>query len=288
MQGNAPAASTPPRVSPPTPPASSDRGLPASPAPTLAKLASGMSLIADGRLIEGRKVLSHLLFDESARLSPADAQTIRDTLASVNRELVFSKNVRTGDPLAESYQVQSGDLLARIAPKYKVTYQFLEQINGIDAHRLQAGQKIKLIKGPFHARIDKSDYRMDIYLRDRDGSPLYVCSFMVGLGEEDSTPLGQWIIEPGRKVVNPDWRNPRTGEYYRSDDPENPIGEYWLALKGTDEHTKDLKGYGIHGTIDPASIGSSVSMGCVRLADDDIEQVFKLLVEGHSTVQIVP
>jgi len=45
----------------------------------------------------------------------------------------------------------------------------------------------------------------------------------------------------------------------------NPIGTRWLGL--------DLKGYGIHGTNNPASIGHSVSHGCVRLRNHDIEEL---------------
>ncbi|MEX0653524.1 MAG: L,D-transpeptidase family protein [Phycisphaeraceae bacterium] len=247
----------------------------------------GMGLIADGKLVEGRRVLSGLLFDDGRRLAASDARAIRETLASVNEKLVFSPEVEPGDPLAEVYRVQSGDLLARIAPRYKLTYQFLERVNEIDARRLQVGQSIKLIRGPFHARVSKSEFRMDLYLRQPDGSPIYVRSYDVGLGEADSTPEGEWIIEPGRKVVNPDWRNPRTGDHYRADDPDNPIGDYWLAMKGVDANTEDQAGYGIHGTIDPDSVGKAISMGCIRLRDADIEQVFHLLVEGDSTVEVV-
>ncbi|MFA9479065.1 L,D-transpeptidase family protein [Phycisphaerales bacterium AB-hyl4] len=247
----------------------------------------GMDMIADGDYIEGRRVLSAILFDDRRRLSRSDARAIRETLASVNDRLVFSPEVASGDPIAEQYNVQSGDLLARIARRYKLTYPFLEQINRIDARRLQVGQSIKLIRGPFHARVSKSEFRMDVYVQQSDGSPIYIRSFDVGLGEDDSTPEGMWVIEPGRKVVNPDWRNPRTGEYFRADDPKNPIGDFWLALDGIDGNTADRRGYGIHGTIEPDSIGQQASMGCIRLRDGDIEQIFHMLVEGESTVEVV-
>lgn len=253
-----------------------------------ATLAKGMELIADEKYVEGRAVLSQLLLDAPQRLTPADAQTVRDTLTSINQELVFSPVVAPGDPVAEAYVVQSGDLLSRIAPRYKTPYQFIEKINGVDARRIQVGQKIKVVQGPFHARVSKDGFRMDLFLAGKDGQMVYVRSYPVGLGESDSTPLGSWIVTPGRKAVNPDWRNPRTGEYYRPNDPDNPIGEYWLALTGTDENTKTQQGYGIHGTIDPASIGTQASMGCIRLSDNDVKDVYHMLWEGASTVEIVP
>ena len=134
----------------------------------------------------------------------------------------------------------------------------------------------------------KRDYRMDVFLRGPDGQPIYVKSYPVGLGQEDSTPAGLWRIEAGKKVKNPDWRNPRTGEYFARNDPDNPIGEYWLALEGIDDDTRGVPGYGIHGTVDPDSIGDQASMGCIRLRSDDIEEVFGMFVGGESTVRIIP
>jgi len=109
----------------------------------------------------------------------------------------------------------------------------------------------------------------------------------VGLGEENSTPPGQWRVTQGRKATNPSWRNPRTGKYYKADNPDNPIGEYWIALTGVGENTKNETGYGIHGTIQPKSIGQQMSMGCVRLRSEHIEHVFNMLEAGESTVRIV-
>jgi lipoprotein-anchoring transpeptidase ErfK/SrfK len=262
----------------PTGPTSADVG---------SQLSRGMNMIREGRLVQGRKELSQLLIDaETANLSPLDAQTIRDTLASVNKHLVFSDEIVPGDPIAESYLVQSGDYLSRIAPKYAIPYQFIERINRIKAERLQAGKSIKVIKGPFHARISKSNYRMDIFVNDPDGQPLYIRSFSVGLGKTDSTPNGAFIVTPNAKVKNPSWRNPRTGEFFAKDNPDIPIGEYWLALKGTDANTESATGYGIHGTNDPSSVGRQASMGCVRMRAKDIELIYDMLEGGQSTVQI--
>lgn len=54
--------------------------------------------------------------------------------------------------------------------------------------------------------------------------------------------------------------------------PDNPIGPRWLGL--------DLKGYGIHGTNEPRSIGKAASHGCIRLRNRDIEQFFALARVG--------
>ena len=39
-------------------------------------------------------------------------------------------------------------------------------------------------------------------------------------------------------------------------------------------------GYGIHGTDDPASIGHSVSHGCVRMHNEDVEQLYPMVPVG--------
>ncbi|WP_432800100.1 L,D-transpeptidase family protein [Poriferisphaera sp. WC338] len=248
----------------------------------------GMELIANDRPVEGRKVLSRLLFNHELDMAPSDLDAILQVLMSVNEVLVFGKNVVPGDPLTEYHTVQSGEYMGPIANRVYVPYQFLERINGVKANRMQAGRPLKLVKGPFHARVIKHQYRMDIYLEDVDGEPIYVTSFLVGLGEGDSTPIGNWVVEPGRKVSNPGWTNPRTNQTYSRNDPNNPIGEYWIALKGLDATNKDASGYGIHGTNEPDSVGTMASMGCVRMLDKDVKMVYDMLTEGRSTVQILP
>jgi lipoprotein-anchoring transpeptidase ErfK/SrfK len=52
----------------------------------------------------------------------------------------------------------------------------------------------------------------------------------------------------------------------------NPIGTRWIGL--------NLKGYGIHGTDDPRSIGQARSHGCIRLRNADVEQLFERVRAG--------
>jgi lipoprotein-anchoring transpeptidase ErfK/SrfK len=52
----------------------------------------------------------------------------------------------------------------------------------------------------------------------------------------------------------------------------NPVGTRWLGLS--------LKGYGIHGTNAPSSIGHNVSHGCIRLRNREVEELFKMVGVG--------
>jgi LysM repeat protein len=256
---------------------------------------TGMQRLESGDVPVGRALLSELLFRDGA-LPRHEAQAVRERLAFLNQETVFNRKRNAqqiaADPIVALHKVQSGEYLSTIGNTYRIPYQLIERINDIDARRLQAGQGIQVIKGPVHAQIDKSDYRMDLFVEDPDGLRIYLKSYTVGLGEFDSTPLGKWIVKPGSKVGpangGPSWVNPRTGERYDRNDPDIPIGEYWMALEGIDENTRDKKGYGIHATNDPESIGRQESMGCIRMRDADVDEVFYTLFEGASIVEIVP
>ena len=53
-----------------------------------------------------------------------------------------------------------------------------------------------------------------------------------------------------------------------------PIGTRWLGLS--------VKGYGIHGTNNPSSIGHNASHGCIRLRNADVEELFGLVAVGDA------
>src|SRR6185436_17727701 len=98
----------------------------------------------------------------------------------------------------------------------------IQRINRMsDPNRLSLGQKLKLIKGPFHGVVNKSAFRFDLWIgpTEQPQQWVYVRSFTVGLGEQGSTPVGTFIVKKGSKLVNPPWTNPRTGEHFEGGDP---------------------------------------------------------------------
>jgi LysM repeat protein len=257
--------------------------------------ATGAEAIADGRakmqagkLLEARDTVNAALV--SGKLSGYDADAARALLSEINQTVVFSNRKFADDRFGGTYQVQSGDRLDKIGARYVVTSDMLMRVNGLsDPRRLRSGAYIKVIKGPFHAVVSKSAFRLDLYLGGLPGSGsdvAYVTSFPVGLGKDDSTPLGKWQVEPDRKVKNPVYYSPRGEGVIAADDPKIPLGEYWLALEGTEGDALNKQSYGIHGTIDPDSIGTMASMGCIRLKNEDIERVYELLIDGKSTVAV--
>jgi len=57
----------------------------------------------------------------------------------------------------------------------------------------------------------------------------------------------------------------------------NPLGTRWMGLSA--------KGYGIHGTNVPTSIGKAASHGCIRMRQQDLEALFDLVRVG-TTVEL--
>ncbi len=53
---------------------------------------------------------------------------------------------------------------------------------------------------------------------------------------------------------------------------DNPLGPRWVGL--------ERKGYGIHGTNEPRTIGKAASHGCIRMRNRDIRQFFALVRVG--------
>lgn len=276
-------------------PASGAGGAAGVPVPTGSAVAflvmQGDALLSSAKPVEARDVYNRALND--ARATEGDRAALRAKLATLAETLTFSPRIEPGDATCEAYAFQAGDRLVKLpyAKGLKVDWRLITRVNRIaDPNRIGLNQKMKLVKGPFHAVVSKSAYRMDVFAdaKDSQGNRLYIRSFRVGLGEHGSTPTGAFIVKPRSKLVNPRWVNPRTGEKFDADDPKNPIGERWIGLQGTDKSTELLSGYGIHGTIDDASIGTEASMGCVRMLAPDIELVYEMLFEGASTVEIRP
>jgi lipoprotein-anchoring transpeptidase ErfK/SrfK len=53
---------------------------------------------------------------------------------------------------------------------------------------------------------------------------------------------------------------------------DNPLGTRWLGLS--------VKGYGIHGTNRPSSIGHNASHGCIRMRNAEVELLYAMVTVG--------
>ena len=191
--------------------------------------------------------------------------SIRADLDPLVDELIFSPRMSKA---CVQHTVQSGDTLGRIAKKYGATVESVRWINRLESDLIHPGQRLKLFTGTVSVEIDKSEFRLDVLL---DGH--YLSSAPVGLGKYDRTPVGTFTI--GLKQAQPAWhKKGRAPVPYGH--PDNPLGERWMAFVNTPEH----QGFGIHGTDEPESIGTESSEGCVRMQNDEVVFLFRLLPSG--------
>ena len=158
------------------------------------------------------------------------------------------------------------------------------QINSIARPQaLQAGRALKVVKGPFHGKIYRSQFVLDLYLQDT-----YVRSFKVGLGKPGyETPVGLWRVQENGKLIQPTWTDPDTGRVYQASDPDYPLGSRWIALDGVSGAAKGRRGFAIHGTKDPEQIGTVGSRGCIRMRDEDVMLVYNLFVPLYSHIEVM-
>lgn len=102
---------------------------------------------------------------------------------------------------------------------------------------------------------------------------LTIRTFPVAVGAASSpSPTGQFEIVS--RLTDPTYYHAGVVIPAGSD---NPLGGRWVGL--------NKKGYGIHGTNTPNSIGKAASHGCIRLRNRDIVQFFALVDVGD-TVEI--
>lgn len=98
----------------------------------------------------------------------------------------------------------------------------------------------------------------------------------VGVGKEGFQWFGR--AQVNRKEIWPGWTPPpemlvRRPELPRhmNGGPDNPLGPRAMYLY---RDGRDL-GYRLHGTVEPWSIGSDVSSGCVRLLPEDVIDLYQ-------------
>jgi L,D-transpeptidase ErfK/SrfK len=180
-----------------------------------------------------------------------------------------------------AYVTREEDTLLDIARTYDLGYVEIRAANpGVDPWLPGAGKSLTL---PTQNVLPDAPRRgivinlaeLRLYYFPSKGEPH---SFPIGIGGEGKeTPIGR--TEIASKRVHPAWI-PTKSEHEEDPDlpaavppgPDNPMGDYALYL--------GWKGYAIHGTNKPYSIGRRDSHGCIRMYPEDIETLFRLAAVG--------
>jgi len=227
---------------------------------------------------EAKRVEARDLYAEavkSAAWNSAYWNEALDALGRINVELIFSPEQT---PDSKIYEIQKGDSFTSIGIKLNTTLGLLTRANGLDPDsRLNVGQRLKVTPKDFRIVIERSTCRL--FLLDSNG---IFKRYMTGLGKPGhETTLGVYKI--GNKEKDPTWHKPGEGPIPPGD-PRNELGTRWMPLVPVQEGLpRDL---GIHGAIDPATVGTYASHGCARLRMDEVEELYDLVVRS-TPVEIV-
>jgi hypothetical protein len=178
---------------------------------------------------------------------------------------------------ARSYTAVQGDSLGRIAKRFRAegivldegALAILNRIHNVNA--IRAGQRIRVPVEPIHAVVEKRSFLMAVYLGDQ-----ILRLYWIGHGVDGKTPEAEFEVSD--KLKDPDWYAP-DGGIYAAGQPENILGRYFVKFRHP-----SYTGFGAHGTPMPETIGTESSMGCIRMYDKDIEEVYRLLPKGAKVV----
>lgn len=206
---------------------------------------------------------------EDAEWGSAAWMDAAERIGDINTSAIFSSVPAPGSKV---YRVSSGDTLTTIGMTLNTTQGLLLRANNLASpDRLRLNQNLKYTPKDFEVLIELSTNRL--YLLDAEG---VFNVYEVGLGKPgNDTPPGRYKI--GNKEKNPTWYKPGFGPI-PPNDPRNELGTRWMPLVPEEEGLpSDL---GIHGTINPDSIGKYSSMGCPRLYNDEAEELYDLIVRS--------
>ena len=122
----------------------------------------------------------------------------------------------------------------------------------------------KATNGPRRIVVSLPDRKLAVV----DGDASVVTVFPVAVGAPATpSPTGTFTVV--NRIPNPTYYKP--GKVIGPGDA-NPLGTRWIGLSE--------KGYGIHGTDAPDTIGFAKSHGCIRLRNRDVERLFELVRPG--------
>jgi lipoprotein-anchoring transpeptidase ErfK/SrfK len=141
----------------------------------------------------------------------------------------------------------------------------LMAVLAITAFDVRAGEITHVASTTERRRIVVSvpDRKLVLFEGDR---ALKVYDVAVG---KPSTPTPQGKFAIVNRVPDPTWFGP-SGTV--APGKNNPLGSRWMGLSA--------KGYGIHGTNVPSSIGKAASHGCIRMRKQDLEELFEMVTVG--------
>ncbi len=225
-----------------------------------ARLASIQEKMASGDYLAARDMCKDLLDQVS---SQEDIEVIEDLLQQINFKIVTNPVPVEGKTV--EYEVKPGDTLYGIAKKFHTTIDFIKLRNHLTSDLIKPGQRLSIYTGKFYIVVDKSQNMLMLYA---DGD--LIKTYKVSTGKDNLTPVGEFKIVT--KLKNPTFFS--NGKAIPPGDPNNILGTRWLGFDYGNGS------YGIHGTTSPDTIGSYETNGCVRMKNEEVEELYALVPVG--------
>ncbi|WP_173916729.1 L,D-transpeptidase family protein [Halobacillus sp. Marseille-Q1614] len=155
------------------------------------------------------------------------------------------------------HTVRPGETLYQISLDYRTPlYEIISANPAINPNLIYPGQSIVI---PGFPDPNTLPYQIEVLLNSRQ-LKLYrngdlQKTYPIAVGKMlSTTPTGNFII------IN------------KAPNPGGPYGTMWMSLS--------KQYYGIHGTNDPSSIGKAVSKGCIRMYNEDVEELARTIPIG--------
>ena len=238
------------------------QGVPETSAQAQSSLFSATRLAVQSALDRGELSQALLLLSDwygDPSLSPSEASEVEGLLGQLAGSVIYSTEHRLVPP----HLVQAGERLEDIAKEYKVPWQLLAKINGIERpDQLQVGQQLKVLRGPFSATINLSQRKFTLMLDRR-----YAGQFAIEVDPTVSVEEGHWAVN--QKLVTPATASlPKAA----------PSEERTVILKNTTGVTNQVAILRRSGSTLPAAADPAGRV--IRLQSSDVEDVFDILSLG--------
>lgn len=247
--------------------------VPAAPAPSMPEAAPsstpstpeirGILSDAQAAIDAGQLTDAQATLDRLVETHP-DTEAIK-LLGDVNMKLLRSSFMMPGK---EYYSIQSGDYLQKIAKKFNTTVALIKTMNGMETDTIRLGSRLLVFNSNFTIHVSKSRNELDLM----NNGKLFK-RYSVGTGKYGKTPVASFTIVD--KIIEPPWTRPSDNKRIEYGDPENLLGSRWMAIKSADR--PELSGFGIHGTWARDSVGKQSSNGCIRMLNEEVEELFNLI-----------
>ena len=237
----------------------------------------GTRAIDAGQFREGARSFSELLLAEIEAPWEAEPATLRKWSDELHRAQRGWRWNRLGEWPSIDIQVEPGDTLTHIRkralaqrPDLLICTGLIAAANELRNSMIHPGDVLRVPTDPVSIRVDVS--ARWIFFMEADE---VVAAWQVGVGARGSdTRVGQYTV--GKKQTEPMWFRPGQPPVPYGD-PKNPLGTRWISWLTPDGRESSL---GFHGTNEPDSMGKAVSEGCVRMRNEQVEELFEIVPVG--------